>query len=84
MEIELSDSDEYLHRHDFNKLLQADAAYKVFVFQMKMPGEIDAAMVMLTEAALKYQSRSRSDFLLCAWCTSLNTFMFQRFVAEPR
>lgn len=83
MEIELSDLNEPIHRHDFNKLLQADSTYKVFVFQAKSEGECKAAMATLKASALNYRFKYESGFLLCAWCTSFNTFLFDDFIAHP-
>jgi hypothetical protein len=81
MEIELSNPNECEHRYDFNKLLQSDSLYKIFVFQLKSELNVKNAMTELKKAAGKYRFRSDSDFLLCGWSTSENKFFFDQFPA---
>lgn len=83
MEIEMSYMDECIKRHDFNKLLQADSTYKVFVFQQKTEADVMLGMEMLKSAASHYRFRTGSDFLLCGWSTQKNNFFFDRFYARP-
>lgn len=81
MEIELSDPRETEHKRDFNKLLQADSLYKIFVFQLKSEKDVQDAFVKLVEAANKYHFRFDSDFLFCGWSTSENMFFFHKYKA---
>ena len=83
MEIEMSYMDECIKRHDFNKLLQADSTYKVFVFQQKTEADVMLGMEKLKSAAAHYRFRTGSDFLLCGWSTQKNDFFFDRFYARP-
>jgi hypothetical protein len=79
MEIELSDKKEKNIRYDFNKLLQADSKYKVFVFQQKTAESADEMLSSFEKIARKYKSRLSAKYLICCWCTSKNEFMFHDF-----
>jgi hypothetical protein len=79
MEIEVSDMTEKGIRYDFNKLLQADSDYKILVFQMKTEDEVNKALSNFEKIAKDYKSKLESDFLLCGWVTSLNSFIFKNF-----
>jgi len=79
MEIELSDKKEKNIRYDFNKLLQADSEYKVFVFQQKSVKSSDEMLLPFEKVARKYKSKISSKYLICCWCTSKNEFMFNDF-----
>jgi hypothetical protein len=83
MEIEMSNPNECESRYDYNKLLQADSRYKIFVFQLKSKQNVLDGLAKLKEAAGKYRFRSNSDFLLCGWSTSENKFFFEKFQALP-
>ncbi|MCG7530673.1 hypothetical protein MHM98_04785 [Psychrobium sp. MM17-31] len=76
MEIEVSD---YHFRYDFNKLLQADSEYKIMVFQVKTPTEIEEVFDSLQRSVDAYQSKVTCHYLLVGWCTSLNEFSFRDF-----
>lgn len=82
MEIEVSYMQECTKRYDFNKLLQADSTYKVFVFQQKTKEDVEAGLQRLKFAAAQYRFRSDSEFLLCGWSTQKNEFIFDRFHAR--
>lgn len=76
MEIEMSDRKIRGLVYDFNKLLQSDAEYKVFVFQqptMTLSVEIFDA---LSNAALAYRTRSSAEFLLVCWCWESGRFLY--------
>lgn len=81
MEIEMSNPNECENRYDFNKLLQADSSYKIFVFQLKTKQNVLDGLEKLKAAAVKYKFRSNSNFLLCGWSTAENKFFFERFQA---
>jgi hypothetical protein len=83
MEIEMSDLTECTSRHDFNKLLQADSTYKIFVFQMKTEEQIQSEFEQLKTKAARYRFRFDSEFLLCGWSTKENKFFFDSFEARP-
>jgi hypothetical protein len=83
MEIEVSDMNERGIKYDFNKLLQADSDYKVLVFQLKTGDEVSSALSNFEKAAMAYNSKFSSDFLLCGWSTSLNKFAFSSFSTAP-
>ena len=82
MEIKMSNTNECDGRYDFNKLLQADSRYKIFVFQHNSRENVLAGMTKLKDSAEKYSFRSDSDFLLCGWSTSDNKFFFDEFKAR--
>ena len=82
MEIEMSNPKECDSKYDFNKLLQADSRYKIFVFQHNSRENVLAGMTKLKDSAEKYSFRSDSDFLLCGWSTSDNKFFFDEFKAR--
>lgn len=84
MEIEVSDKKLKHIKYDFNKLLQAEAQYKILVFQLKTEDEIQNAFNYFENAAEKYCSKSNSEFLLCGWCTSKNNFFFRDFHQCPK
>lgn len=79
MEIELSNPREVDHRYDFNKLLQADSLYKIFVFQQENRADVENAAEKLKAAARKYRFRCDSEFLLCGWSKTEKQFMFDDF-----
>lgn len=79
MEIELSYPREVDHRYDFNKLLQADSLYKIFVFQHENRAGVEMAAEKLKAAARKYRFRCDSDFLLCGWSKTEKQFIFDDF-----
>ncbi len=79
MEIELSDKKEKDIRYDYNKLLQADSEYKVFVFQQKSVKNADEMLVFFEKVARKYNYKNSAKYLICCWCTSRNEFMFHDF-----
>lgn len=79
MEIEVSDMNTGGIRYDFNKLLQADAKYKILVFQLKTEIEVESAIEVLRSAAMAYTSKVEANFLLCGWITSMNMFKFEEF-----
>ena len=82
MEIELSENTFKGFRYDFNKLLQSDATYKIFVFQKKMENEIEEIFKLLVESTIKYKSKIESEYLICGWCYSKNTFLFHDFKSK--
>ena len=54
-------------RYDFNKLLQSDARYKVFCFQMPKLARVNEAIQTLKEDALAYRSKVVAEFFICGW-----------------
>lgn len=77
MEIEVSACNPKSIRYDFNKLLQADAEYKILVFQQKTKSEVDSTFSFLQDSFSIYQKKSDSAFLICGWCTAENSFSFR-------
>ena len=82
MEIELSDMKERGLVYDFNKLLQSDAEYKVFVFQQKTINETKNLFAKFKLCVDNYNNKVESNFLLACWCWETNTFIFKDF-KEP-
>ena len=76
MEIELSDIKTSGLIYDFNKLLQSDAEYKVFVFQQSTIALSVEMFEMLSKAALAYRVRSPAKFLLVCWCWESGRFLY--------
>jgi hypothetical protein len=79
MEIELSDMKERGLMYDFNKILQSDAEYKVFVFQQKTEKESTKLLAKLKNSSEMYKNKVNSDFLLCCWGWETGTFLFEDF-----
>ncbi|EJG1894794.1 MULTISPECIES: hypothetical protein [Vibrio] len=75
MEIELSDMKLKGLRYDFNKLLQSDSEYKVFVFQQKTQVDADYIVYELTKSLSAYKHKSSSNYLLTCWCWETGTFL---------
>ncbi len=82
MEIEMSDRDIKPLLHDFTKLLQSDARYKIFVFQQKTEDDVGAMIEQLTMTAQRYSTKLPAEYLLCGWSTALNQFTFSDFTVE--
>jgi hypothetical protein len=80
MEIELSDMKERGLMYDFNKILQSDAEYKVFVFQQETKAESTKLLAKLKNSSEMYKNKVKSDFLLCCWCWETGTFLFEDFI----
>ncbi|KAF3983160.1 MAG: hypothetical protein HFP78_00150 [Methylococcales symbiont of Hymedesmia sp. n. MRB-2018] len=83
MEIELSEMKESGLIYDFNKILQSDADYKVFVFQQKTEEESKKLFAKLQKSSEVYKSKVKSSFLLCCWCWKTGTFIFKDFNILP-
>jgi len=79
MEIELSDMKERGLIYDFNKILQSDAEYKVFVFQQKTKNSSEAILEKLKSCADRYSNKAKSSFLLSCWCWESGEFVFKDF-----
>jgi hypothetical protein len=76
MEIELSDMKERGLVYDFNKLLQSDSDYKVFVFQQKNKEQSEYLFMQLAGRSGAYKHKVKSSILLCCWCWETGTFLF--------
>ncbi|WP_144407566.1 hypothetical protein [Gynuella sunshinyii] len=83
MEIELSDMKFSGLIYDYNKLLQSDSKYKVFVFQQKEEVASDKIFHKLELCTKKYKSRVESEFLLSCWCWNTGTFKFKQIEVKP-
>ena len=79
MEIELSDMTEGGLVYDFNKLLQSDSEYKIFVFQQKTKEQSKYLFSQLAGCSGAYRHKVKSSFLLCCWCWDSGTFLFNDF-----
>lgn len=82
MEIELSDMEERGLVYDYNKLLQSDSKYKVFVFQQKTKDEAKHIFGQLESRSKIYKNRTESSTLLCCWCWDTGTFLFHDFSSQ--
>jgi hypothetical protein len=83
MEIELSDMKVGGLVYDFNKILQSDADYKVFVFQQKTREDSDMVFNKLISCSKKYKNKVESNYLLSCWCWETGTFIFNEFKIKP-
>lgn len=83
MEIELSDMTLGGLIYDYNKLLQSDAEYKVFVFQQKTIHDSEELFNKLELCSNNYNNRVKSKFLLSCWCWQTSTFIFTEFTVKP-
>ncbi|SFU48772.1 hypothetical protein [Halomonas korlensis] len=79
MEIEMSDTKMSWIMKDFTKLLQSDAPYKIFIFQLKTETDVSEAMEHFKQTAHRYKSKLPAEVLLCGWSTSLNRFLLTDF-----
>lgn len=86
MEIEVSDAAPVAIRHDFAKLLQTDAPYRIQVFQQRDRPATEALLDYLDDAAARYQTRrdSSAALLLCGWCSRDNDFHFRSLDLQTR
>jgi hypothetical protein len=81
MEIEMTQKDGSI-KNDFNKLLQAEAKYKIMVFQRrkKKRGEdkdqFEHTLDMLEKAVKSYKSKSDTEYLLCGWNITEHIFKY--------
>jgi hypothetical protein len=87
MEIEMTQNDGSI-RNDFHKLLQADAEYKIMVFQRRQQdkgqnkGDVNDVFEMLKQQAKAYKPQSNSKYLLCGWSISRLQFEIEAFTVE--
>ena len=79
MEIELSDMKERGLVYDYNKLLQSDSEYKIFVFQQKSKDQTEQIFRKLASCSEIYKNKAESSTLLCCWCWDTGTFLFHDF-----
>ncbi len=77
MEIELSDMKVGGLIYDYNKLLQSDAEYKIFVFQQKTVDDSNKLFDKLELCTNNYKNKVKSTFLLSCWCWETGTFLFK-------
>jgi hypothetical protein len=77
MEIELSEMKVGGLIYDYNKLLQSDSVYKVFVFQQKTKVDMNVIFDELELRTNSYNHRAESEFLLSCWCWETGTFIFK-------
>lgn len=84
MEIELSDMKKSGLVYDFNKVLQSDAEYKLFVCQQRTLAESVQVLGSLRAAAEKYDTRVKSSILLSCWCWETAEFSFDNFIVSPQ
>jgi hypothetical protein len=83
MEVEMTQNDGSI-RNDFHKLLQADAEYKIMVFQRrkKDDGDVSDTIEMLKKQVEAYKPKSNSKYLLCGWSITRFKFEFYAFIVE--
>lgn len=81
-EIELSDSKISGLRYDFNKLLQSDAEFKLFVFQQKDVEKFNKIIDELSISIEMYNHKLNSNLLIACWSTDDYTFLYKRFFLE--
>jgi len=83
MEIELSDMKERGLIYDFNKIIQSDAEYRVFVFQQKTKNDSELLFEKLQSCSDNYVQKVKSNFLLSCWCWETGSFIFKEFDTSP-
>lgn len=83
MEIELSDMKLKGLIYDYNKLLQSDAEYKIFVFQQKTVIDSKSIFEELATRTKEYSSRVSAEVLLCCWCWETATFHYKEIRTVP-
>lgn len=76
MEIELSEMKERGLVYDFDKLLQSDSEYKIFVFQQQTKEQAEYVFKQLRIRSESYNHKLKSTFLLCCWSWDSGTFLF--------
>jgi hypothetical protein len=79
VEIELSDSNPRGLVYDFNKLLQSDSPYRVFVFQQKSEDECVKLLKCLEGSLEAYKHKLDSVFLISCWLTSKYKFVSKQY-----
>ena len=82
IEIELSDMKEGGLIYDFNKLLQSDSEYKVFVFQQQTREKADNTFKTFRSRTELYNHKVKSRFLLSCWCWDSGAFIFYEFKSQ--
>tara|TARA_R110000868_G_C10451559_1_gene726428 strand:- start:31 stop:558 length:528 start_codon:yes stop_codon:yes gene_type:complete len=82
MEIEFSDMKENGLVYDFNKLVQSDSEYKIFVFQQQNKEKADNAFKQFRSRSEFYNHKMKSQFLLSCWCWDSGTFIFNEFSSQ--
>ncbi len=83
MEIELSDMNKKGLIYDFNKILQSDSNYKVFVCQQKTLSETNNIIAILNNAAMKYKTKVEAELLIACWCWDSESFIFDNSKLLP-
>jgi len=83
MEIELSDMKVGGLSYDYNKLLQSDAEYKVFVFQQRTVDDSEKLFNKLELCTNNYKNRVESTFFLSCWCWETGSFLFKDLRVKP-
>jgi len=84
MEIELSDMKENGLIYDYNKLLQSDAEYKIFIFQQKTVSNAEMLFNKFESCTKNYKNKIESTFFLSCWCWDTSTFLFKDFKVKPK
>ncbi len=79
MEIELSDMAERGLVYDFDKLLQSDSEYKIFVFQQQTKVQAEHLFNRFRLRSESYNHKLESIFLFCCWSWDSGTFLFNEF-----
>ena len=83
VEIELSDSKPGGLVYDFNKLLQADAPYKVFILQQKDEVAFYEILGYLETTLDTYKHRLDCKFLIGCWLTAKYEFIYKQYDVRP-
>ena len=84
MEIELSDMRESGLVYDFNKLLQSDSDYKIFVFQQQTKEKAEYVFKQLRLRSESYNHKFKSTFLQCCWSWDSGAFLFNEIDGQVR
>jgi len=82
-EIEFSDSKSGGLIYDLNKLLQADADHKVFIFQQKDEASWNGILARLEHSISRYRHKVPCTFLISCWLTSQYVFRHTRITVTP-
>jgi len=81
-ELEFSDSKVNGLIYDFNKLLQSDADYKVFIFQQKQHSDTEHFFECISNSVDAYNHKSSSEYLIVCWITSEYKFVYKALIGS--
>lgn len=84
VEIEFSDSKIVGLRYDFNKLLQSDAEFKLFIFQQKDEEGFNEITNALSKSIEIYKHKLNSDLIIACWSMKDYKFLYRQFALEKK